>query len=178
MIKTKTKKIFVLMLLVLIAVIGGFGFMLYQISYKIDSVKIHYAQSLQNKNTALGTTLKKQKAELASQEKIISDKFLAENELVEFITRLESMAIQNTLQIEIEKVEKGTVETIEEKYKTQTVTFVISLTGSVDQIQSYIENIKQQQEKISVKEFKLYKLTTGQMQYNARIILTANTLSI
>ncbi len=178
MIKTKTKGIFVLLLGVTLIVVAAFGFMLHQISNKIDSVTVHYAQSVKDKNVSFGNTLKKEREELSVQEKIVATKFLNENNLVEFITRLENIANQNNLKIEIEKVEKDTIEAIEDVYKIQPVSFSISINGSIEQIQAYLKEILNQKEMILIKEFKLYKNTGIAEGYNTRVILNANSMSI
>lgn len=177
MIKIKTNSIFIITLAAFVFVLSGIFYVMYQISLKTESVKIHYAENIKKSSLGSIQSLQKEEQDLAYQESILKTKFLSEDELVSFITTIENVAAKNNLNIEISKVERG-AEEIFDLYTLQPVIFSISIVGTYDDIKSFVSQITLGIKLVEVAEFKLYKFGINKDQYNGRIILKSNTMSL
>jgi Tfp pilus assembly protein PilO len=175
--KTNTVYIFIASLVLLLGSIGISIFVAKQIREKAEAVKVQYAEDFKNKNIDLGIGLKREWSTLIEQEKIITSAFLNENEIVPFITQLESSANTLGLKITVDKVDRGAEESIGQTYKTKSITFNVSIDGSFEQIKYFIDQIMISKKVVTVPEFKIYKTGNSDM-YNARIIITSNTLAL
>ncbi len=175
--KTNTLYIFILSLVLVLGAIGVSVFVAKQIQDKAEAVKVHYAEDFKNKNTDFGVGLKKEWAKLIDQEKIITSAFLNENEIVPFITQLESSADMLGLKITVDKVDRGAEEAIGESYKTKSIAFNVSIDGSFEQIKYFIDQIILSKKVVTISEFKIYKIGNSDL-YNARIIITGTTLAL
>jgi Tfp pilus assembly protein PilO len=176
--KTNTPYLFLISLLTLLIVGGLVVYVAKQIEAKTEAVKIHYAKDIENKNIELGTTLKKEAAIIVEQEEVIKSAFLNQDEVISFITDAESLAGNLNLRFSVEKVEKGDEEAVGQTYKTQPVSFNVSVDGSFEQIKYFIEQLTRSKKVVQIKEFKIYKIGEIGNQYNARIIITSTILSI
>ena len=175
--KTNTTYIFIISLVLVLCAIGVSVFVAKQIQEKAEAVKVHYAEDFKNKNTDFGVGLKKEWAKLIDQEKIITNAFLTQNEIVPFITNLESSADALGLKITVDKVDRGAEEALGQTYKTQSIAFNVSIDGSFSQIKYFIDQIILSKKSVTISEFKIYKMGNSDM-YNARIIITSNTLAL
>lgn len=175
--KTKTSALFLIALTICILLCSGVVYSLYQISLKTKSVKTYYAESLNKKGVDSLQKLQKEEQNILAQENVIKSKFLSESEIVTFITDLEEEAKKYNLEIEISKVQRGEQETFD-MYKVQPVDFHISLTGSYDEIESFIKKTNEGFKIVSIKDFKLYKTGVDSTVYNGRIVVTSSILSL
>jgi len=177
--KNNTIYIFIISLLFLMAS-GALIFYTHSGIYsKIEIVKAYYAK--QKKEQMLQPTIKV-KASLESlsyQEQLIKKTFLSSTAMVDFITKLESLAQTNSLNISVQKIEYGTSEVLEEKYTMQSVSFALELQGNFNDINSFVTQLTTSKEVLVIKEFKLYKIgDMGSNTYTARIIIEGKTLTI
>jgi hypothetical protein len=153
-------------------------FALYQIRVKTDLIKDQYVRDLEVSKIGSLSSLKKENIKLSEQENVLKEVFLSQEELIPFISNLESQSEKIGLKIEITKVEKGTEEQLGELYKIQPISFYISLDGEIEKIHQFIKQNLNQEKNLQLQDFKVYKTGVDTSGYNARIILTGNLLYI
>jgi hypothetical protein len=176
--KNKTIYIFIFSLLLLTGAIFSIRYVRGGIIHKIEVVRAHYSKEAQNKKLESGNTFKKEVEILEKQENAIKKAFLEENKVVDFIQQLEISAQKLGLTISVEKVTYEDSAKIEKKYTVKPVAFNVEIKGSFEQIESFILKIVQREEKLVIKEFKIYKINEeGGSEYTARIIIEGTTLS-
>ncbi len=176
MIHTKTKAIFIVILIILIASLGILIFGHYKIKTRILSIKEHYIASIKNSSFESLSRLEKEKQQIDEYEHIISGAFLKEVDLISFITSLESRALKNNLLISIDKVEKIEIQTLS-VYKIQPIVFYLSLKGKYGDIKKFIEENIDNKQSLILKEIKIYKIQ-GEETYESKVILDGNILTI
>jgi hypothetical protein len=146
------------------------------ITNKTEIIKTHYQQDFKNKNIELGVKSKREAETLANQQSVIEKVFLKQEEIIPFITQIETLANQQNLTITIDKVDRGAEEVIGETYKTQSIAFNLSVDGSFEQIKYFIDRVTHSDTLVEIKEFKIYKMGVDSNLYNARIIITSTIL--
>lgn len=175
--KTNTIFIFIFSLLILAVSVAFAWYVQDSLLKKIEVVRDHHIKEEQNKNLEFGNQLKMNMETLIEQEQTIKEAFLNSNEVVGFITDLESHAQVLGLVVSIEKVEYGTEEMIEGVYAIKPITFAIQLTGTYPQMEAFVSNLTQLEKILLIKELKLYKGGEIESTYTTRIIIQGTTIS-
>jgi Tfp pilus assembly protein PilO len=176
--KTNTYIIFIASILLLGASVASAWYVEKDILSKIETIKDYYLKEKQNKNIEFGNQLRINGEVLDQQEEAIKKVFFSSNEIVGFITELESVGKNLGLESIIEKVDYGTLEPLENKYSVQPVSFSVQLTGSYSQIKSFIGFVTRLEKTLVIKEFNIYQ--NGEMNtqtYAAKIIINGTILS-
>lgn len=174
--KTKTSYLFFISLFSLICAIGLVFYVATGIKNKTETIKTHYQQDFKNKNIELGGKIKKDAETLTEQQRVLEKVFLKQEEIVPFITRIESLAIEQNLKVEVDKVDRGAEEVVGQTYKTQAIAFNVSLDGSFEQIKYFVDTLSASEKLVEIKDFKIYKMSEDSNMYNARIIITSTIL--
>lgn len=174
--KTKTRYLFFTALCTLVFSGALVFYVTTGITNKTETIKTHYQQDFKNKNIELGAKLKREAETLTGHQSVIENVFLKQEDIIPFITQIETLANQQNLTISIDKVDRGTEENVGDTYKTQSVTFNLSVDGSFEQIKYFIDRVTNSETLVEVKEFKIYKVGIDSNSYNARIIITSTIL--
>lgn len=174
--KTKTLYLFYISLFVLLCVGGLVFYTATGIKNKTETIKTYSQQDFKNKNSELGISLKREATNLMEQQSTIESVFLKQEEIIPFITRIESLAQEQNIKAVIDKVDRGVEEVVGQTYKTQSIAFNVSVDGSFEQIKYFIDSITTSEKLIEIKDFKIYKMTEDSNMYNARIIITSTIL--
>jgi Tfp pilus assembly protein PilO len=176
--KTNTYIIFIVSILLLGAAVTSVWYLEKEILSKIETIKEYYLKEKKNKNIEFGNQLRINGELLDGQEEAIKKVFFTSNEIVGFITELESSGKNIGLDATIEKVEYGTSESFENKYSIQPVSFSVQLVGSYSQIKSFIDFVTRSEKTLVIKEFSIYQNgETSAQNYTAKIIINGTILS-
>lgn len=176
--KTNTYIIFIISILLLGVSVASAWYLEKGILFKIETIKAHHLKEKENKNLEFGNQIRINAEMLDQQEQAIKKVFFASNEIVGFITELESVGKNLGLGSTIEKVEYGTSESLENKYSIKSVSFDVQLVGSYVQIKSFMNFVTQSEKILNIKEFNIYKNEEKDIQtYTAKIIMNGIILS-
>lgn len=170
MLKINTKYIFITSIVIFCLAIISVFFAYKEIRSKIDIVKQYRAQETKNKNEDFGFKLKKQLDVLSNQEKVLYKAFIDSNAIVDFITKIETLGMNSGVVVTVEKMERGTLKTISSNISVQPINFNLKIEGSLDDIVNFVDTINSFEQKMTLKEFKLYTMDEKTLLYSARII--------
>lgn len=148
------------------------------ISEKMSLVQNAILKQKQSENVEFGNKIKKNLEGLSSKEQVIKSAFLQSNNMVDFITKLESTGQNLGVEVVVQKVTYGDMKVLEEKYTIRPAVFEIEVRGRFDQIESFVRNVSSFEQTLYIKELRLSSSTTSNTQpYIARIIIEGNTIA-
>lgn len=177
--KTKTKKILVAMIIILVLVFLANAFYFNFIHSKsLEISDLHqtfYEEYSQNHSAA---NLEEKLLDLSSKESLISDLFLSEQKIVNFIGELENIGSSNNVVVEIKTVDaSGLVDKETNKKKTYAdILITINAAGDWDSIYKFARLMENLPYYSSVDSINLTSSSAdGKILWNAEIVISVVT---
>ncbi len=172
MLKTKTIYIFGFSVLFFVAIVFLFFNVKNQINKKIEVVKEYRLREFKNKSADFSTRLKKDFEELAVQEQVFKEVFLESKNIVEFITILEREGQSMNLEVAVDKVDRADSEKISNTLTVQKASLSVTVQGSYQSIEEFIQKINQINKQLNIKDFRIYKIGLDtETEYSAKFII-------
>ncbi len=161
---------FIFSLSVLILVALGTSYAHVTLVEKISIVKANRAEENQNKNIEFEKQVRDNLERLKDQEQKLRNTFIASNDMLGFIQRLEASAVSSGLAITIEKV------TQDESADIAPVSFAIQLIGEYSALSRFVSEVLSYDKKLSIDRINLNASGEEVLTYTARIILEGKVI--
>ncbi len=175
--KTNTKIIFILSLISLAVVSYCFWYVRNSIDKKINVVSEYRLKEIKNQSLETSSKVQEKINILNEQEDVIKRSFLNPDNVVNFVQSLESNALGMGLDLSVEKIDYGVPEIIEQKYNIKPIIFNLQIKGSFTNIESFLDYLKNSEDNLSIREYKIYKNSGDDQEYSSRIIISGIILS-